>query len=559
MKSKEEKAYEERVKRRVLILKTMLEEGKIKFSEDTIEGVKKSFSKVKFNKKGQPIISTVDGRIRSMALAAEHFDYRDKMRDMVSLFEIQNTYFSILDRNFNHFYEIMIKKRLNPHQLARHVAYGNSDIDFLDKAIIPLLNDFKEYWEVVSESGYIHLEDDYNSIKAVFGGDLFPQNNENIASKCGIYTDTIVLPCPFMRSQHLFKIWNKQERVYYLLKLALNILQYKNLALAEIDKPIIVILPDKEMIDKTAFDEIQKLGQRDTLFHAKKVFGRDFQSIEELLDFGKSLDNIDKVIKEIKDPKRVLFDTEFKEPLKVQIEMQMAGLSKQLMGTDNPGIIVSMLGFGRMGVCNELLTKSLKINGVPLIDAPTSWEYFKWKLEYDSERAFPNKDYSKLHIVKGLNGLMDTKLNWLGRIPPEALIELRKNGAINEIRSILSNGIDELIQADELNFAITSNKVFENLKNAFNQHQENIKKLKNKKFKIAGKDFGSWIVMGSVEIAAACIGTPLYGVSAFMLDQILDAPKIKDLPKSLTKLKDVEEEKKNLRKTPIGLMFKYQK
>jgi hypothetical protein len=557
MKSQEELEYEERVKRRVLILKDLMAEGKIKFAETMREGLEESFSKARFDENGEPDLSTIDGRIRSIALMAEHFDYRTKMKEAISLYEIQRRYFSFIEGNFDKFYRPMVKQNLTPHQVARHIAYGNEDIDFLDEAIEPLLNDFKEFWEALSEPAYIHLEDEYKSIKAVFGGDLFPQNNENIASKCGIYTDTIILPCPFIRANHLFKSWDKQQRVYYLLKLALNILQYKDLALAELDEPIVAILPDKEMMDEFAYDEIQKLGQKDTLFHAKKVFGREFQSIEELIEFGKELDTVDKVLKEIKDPRRVLFDTEFKEPLKQQIEKQMLGQSQQLLGTSNPGLIVSALGLGRMGVCNELLMKSLKVNGVPIIDAPTSWEYFKWKLEYDAERAFPTHDFDKLHIVKGLNGLMDTNLSWIGKIPPEGLIELRRTGAINEIRAILSNGIDELTKSNELDFTATSNKVFDNLSNAFKRHQQNIRELKNKKWKVAGKDFGSWIVMGTVEIAAACIGTPLYGVSTVVLDQLLDAPKLKDLPKTVSKLKDIEHEKKNLRKTPIGMMFQY--
>ena len=159
--------------------------------------------------------------------------------------------------------------------------------------------------------------------------------------------------------------------------------------------------------------------------------------------------------------------------------------------------------------------------------------------------------------MKGLNGLANTNLSWIGKIPPKGLIELRKNGAINEIREILSNGIEELVSANEMDFTKTSHKVFNNLNSAFNQHQENIKELINKKWKIAGKDFGSWIVMGTVEIASACIGTPLYGVSTAVLNQILDAPKLKDLPKSIDKIKDVEDQKRNLKKSPLGLMFKY--
>lgn len=559
MKSKEEKEYEERVKRRVLILRDLMEEGKIKFAESMRDGLEESFSKARFDENGEPDLSTIDGRIRSIALAAEHFDHRDKMKSAISIQQIQEGYFNRIHGNFNHFYQIMIEKDVTPHQVAKVIAYGKQSIDHLNEVIEPILKDLEEFWELVAESGYLHLEDDYESIKAVFGGDLFPSNEENIASKCGIYTDTIILPCPFIRSRHMFEVWTKEQRVYYLLKHALNILQYKELALAELDKPIIVILPDKEMMDEFAYENISKLGEKDALYHAQKVFDRKFESMEELIEFGKSLNTIEKVTNEIKDQKRVLFDTEFKESLELQIKNQMEGDSAKALRTDNPGIIVSMMGFGRMSVCNELLLKSTKVGGIPLIDAPTSWEYFKWKLEYDSERTYPERDFAEMHIVKGLNGLDNTRLQWIGKIPPKGLIELRKNGAINEIREILSKGIDELVLANQFDFTSTSHKVFNNLNFAFNQHQKNIEELVNKKWKIAGKDFGSWLVMGSVEIASACLGTPLYGLSTVALNQLMDAPKIKDLPKTIEKMKEMDNERRNLKKSPLGLMFNYKK
>lgn len=559
MKTKEEKEYEERVKRRVLILKDLIEKGTIQFAESMKETIGQSFSKARFDKNGEPDLDTIDGVIRSIALAAEHIDHRSKMKAAISLIEIQRRYFNYIEANFNSFYKMMLENNSTPHKAALYIAYSNQNIDHLNDAIEPILKDIEEDWELIAESGYLHLEDDCDSIKAVFGGDLFPANDDNIASKCGIYTDTVVLPCPFIRSRHMFKVWDKQQRVYYLIKHALNILQYKELALAELDKPIVVILPDKEMIDEFAVEEIKRLGAKDALYHAKNVFGRHFENIDELIDFGGKLDTIDKVLKEIKDPNKVLFDIENNKPLKIQIENQIKGESGQIMGTNHPGLIVSTLGIGRMSVCNEILLKSAKVGGIPLIDAPTSWEYFKWKLQYDSERTHPDKDFSRLHVVKGLNGLTSTNLNWIGKIPPKGLIELRKNGAINEIREILSKGIDELVAANYMDFEQTSQKVFNNLNFAFNQHQENIENLVNKKWKIAGKDFGSWIVMGTVEIAAACLGTPLFGASAFVLDQLMDAPKIKDLPKTIDEIKSLEKRKENLKKSPLGLMFNYKK
>lgn len=559
MKSNEEEEYNNRVKNRVLILKELLENGKIKVAESMKGELEESFLKARFDENGEPDLSTIDGRIRSMALMAEHFDHREKMKNAISLFEIQKRYFETIENNFGHFYKLMIEYKSSPHQLASTIAYGKSSIDYIDIAIKPHSKDIFEYWEMVAETAYLHIEEETDSIKGIFGGDLFPAHDENIASKCGIYTDTIILPCPFIRSRHMFDIWNKEQRVYYILKHALNLLQYKELALAELDIPIIVILPDKEMMDEFVYEEIRKLGEKDALYHAFKIFGRKFESMKELIDFGESLDTVDKVLKEVKDESKILFDVDYKDSLKTQIKTQMKGQSGQLLQTTNPGLIVSAMGFGRMGVCNELLIKSAKFGGVPIIDAPTSWEYFKWKLEYDTERTFPDKDYSKLHLVKGLYGLSKTDLKWIGKIPPKGLIEIRKSRAMDEIRKILSNGIDEIISANELNFSKTSEKVFENMDYALKQHQENINKLIAKKWKIAGKDFGSWIVMGSIEITSACIGTPLYGISTVLLNQLLDAPKLKDFPKTINQMKDADKERRSIKKSPIGLIFNYKK
>lgn len=458
MKSKEEEEYQKRVKARVLKLKEFLEKSDEKINivgKENAVNFEESFQKICYDSDGNPILETVYGRIRSLALVIEQVDHRDKMKSAISLQQIQEGYFNRIEGNFNHFYKMMIDNNVPPSQVANVIAYGKQPIDNLDEVIKPILEDLAEFWKLVAGSGYLHLEEDYDSIKAVFGGDLFPSNEENIASKCGIYTDTIILPCPFIRSRHMFDVWNKEQRVYYLLKHALNILQYKELALTELDKPIVVILPDKEMMDEFAYENISKLGETNTLYHAGKVFGRKFESMDELIDFGKSLDTIEKVTNEIKDRNRVLFDTEFKDSLELQIKNHMETDSAKAMRTDNPGIIVSMMGYGRMSICNELLVKSSKVGGIPLIDAPISWEYFKWKLEYDSERTYPDKDYSKLHVVKGLNGLDSSKLQWIRKIPPKGLIGLRKSGAINEIREILLKEIEELVNANQFDFTST--------------------------------------------------------------------------------------------------------
>ena len=217
-----------------------------------------------------------------------------------------------------------------------------------------------------------------------------------------------------------------------------------------------------------------------------------------------------------------------------------------------PGAVLAVQALGRMSVSNELLVKSRRLNGTPIIEAPTSWQYLVWKMEYDADRAQSTLKSQDLHIVKGLNELAGTDIQWLGNIPPEALIELRKEGAMSEIRNILGNGINGLIEANPSNFHRSRDHIFDNINNAFNQHQKNIDDLNRKKWKFAGRDIGSWLVVGSIDVAAALIGTPVWGMATLVANQVTDVPKIKNIPKSI---RDLADENNRLKKSPVGMLF----
>jgi hypothetical protein len=80
---------------------------------------------------------------------------------------------------------------------------------------------------------------------------------------------------------------------------------------------------------------------------------------------------------------------------------------------------------------NDVLLRSQRFGGVPLIDAPTFWRYFTWKLEYDNRSAY-GLDATDTQVVAGLQVAAQGNMQWLGRIPSAALIELRKTGGIQE-------------------------------------------------------------------------------------------------------------------------------
>jgi len=553
-KTEDKIAYEDRLSRRLKILNKQFKAGKVKIAKGM--QVEESLLAVREGPDGEIDLDTVDGLVRSMALVVTAMHDRDELKKSISLSEIQNLYFKFIENNFGHYYKTMIAKNLTPHDVGIAITNNQKAIEEITENLNEFLSAIDEFWGGVGEVAHIHVEDMHGNIKGIFGGDLFPSQNENIASKCGIYTDTIVLPDPFLRSKHIFEKYTLKDKAYYFIKHAMNILQYKDLACADVDIPIVVILPDLTALQLEEREFCSKLGQDDSLIHTGKLFGRQFESFEELIDFAQSLDTIEKAVAEIKDDKRILFDTEWNGDATSQIKQAIESEHYKPYGIVSPGMALTIQSFGRMSVSNELLVKSRRLNGIPIIDAPTSWQYLVWKMEYDSERTESELKSKNLHVVKGLQDLANNKMEWIGNIPIDVLIDIRKQGAMDEIRSMLGRGIKELIEADPMNFDKSRDKIFANINSAFLQHQLNIIELKSKRWKFAGKDIGSCLAVGSIAIAAAITGNPVWGLAVIAADQLLDVPKLKNIPKSF---RDLADENNKVKKSPVGMLFKVSK
>ncbi len=547
----EEKEYEERLQRRLLILKDELEAGNIKFNSGL--GIGDSLKKVRMLPDGTIDLNTVDASIRSLALATEHFHERKENKKLISLEEIQKIYFDHIENNFKFFHQQMKGANASIETIARFCSENDHFTKDIFSNFLEFLDNIYEFWGNIDLPAWCHAED-MDCLKAVYGGSFFPENDQNIASVLGVYTDTIILPDPFIRMRDYFRICSDSQKVYYIIKQALALLQYKELATAELDNPIVLVLPDysKDEDDK---EFINQLGINDVLIHAKYIFGKDFGSIDELIEFSTSLDDVHKLKNAIKDFSRLEFvsDTTVNPEEILQNYLKQDHIKES--GITSLGLAIVASGQGRMAQANDLIYKSRKFNGIPIMDAAESWRFFNYKLEYDAYRADP-ENLKHLHISKGLQELNDGKMSWLGNVPPDALIEIRKDGALDEIRSILGEGINELISADPSNFTGSTDKIFYNIQGAFKDHQKKLDVLKRKKWKFAGLDIGSLIVMGSMEIAGAITGNPWLCVAPVVLDQFIDSPKIKELP---AKYRQLAEEDAVNKRSPVGLLFECSK
>ncbi len=539
--------------RRIMILRDKAQAGEIDLAEHLAGHVLESLSRVRLAPDGLVDPDTVDGTVRTMALMMTHFQEREEWKEAISLQQVQEAFFKVIDNQFGERFQIMQERNAEPDQIAGAFVQDNDLVQEVAQSLPEFFEQIQAFWKNIGEPAWIHSEDQ-TGIKAVYGGSLFPTGGHSIASSCGLYVDTIILPDPLLRISRLVRHWEPKRLVYESLRLGLQILRYRSLALAEIDTPIIAIVPDKLHLEEGYSEFIDSIAEDDCLKHISLMFGRNFESLDELQEYAKQFEQPSDLVSALAQPNLLLFDTQSTDSLDEQIRAYMQGEGK-VFNPQRAGDIILPLFRGRMSQANDLLRRSLELKATPILEAETSWKYLNWKLKYDADHV-STTDVTPLHIVRGLQSAAKGQMQWLGNIPSEALIEMRQQGATEELREILGRGVSDIAASEPGNFFHTTEQVVDNIRAAFEQHQQNLTKIRNKTWKFVGVDVGSWLVIGTIEVAAALSGSPVCGLVVLAADQLMDVPKLKELP---NKFQEIQKEAKTIKASPVGLLFQQSK
>lgn len=540
---------------RVFLAKEQLEAGKVRFAAHLVDDFRDSFEAIRLLPDGKVNPATVDGRIRSFTLAMVAMRQREDAKKALSLTQIQEAYFDFLFRQFGAFYEPMAKAGGNPAQAARLVVRDESLVKQIVAGLPELSERLKEFWSSVGDSAAYHLQDS-SQLKATFAGDLFPAYWENAVSTAGLYVDTIVLPCPITRISPLLKFMPPKEVVSMLIKHTLTAMTYRDLAIADVDPPLALIVPNPSDIEPESRQLLVDGCESISCKHAGYLFDRPFESLVDLKEFCGGLATVDDVMAELKGRDRLLFDTEWdRDPrqqlLRAMTEPVLPGLDKNVAGNH---ILKACLG--RMPQAMAAQQNARHFGGTPLINAETSWLHYTWMLEYEGTPALndPSRRQS-MHVVRALVAEAGNNLQWLGNVPPKTILDIRKQGLAQEVRSILGHGVSELISINPNNYFRTADQVVDNLDRAFREHQKALAEAKLKKLKLFGIDVSACLAVGAVGVTAAYTGSPALGALSGVLG-VAGLPNLKDIKTKFTQLAADDRARKA---SPTGLLFRHVK
>lgn len=540
---------------RVFLLRQGLEAGKIHLASHLADDFIASYKAIRLTEDGLVDPRTVDSRIRSASLAIRHFKYRNDLKEAISIGDIQSAYFEMLFVQFGWIFDRMQKSSLNPHQASIALSRDPDFVRNVKGGLPELAEEVRSFWDSASEAGAFHLQDG-DQLKAAFSGELFPAHWENVVSTAGLYIDTIVLPCPILRIAPIQEFYPDEEVARLLIKHVLTAMTYRDVATADITPSIVLILPHEDDIRRGKNPDLLLRATPAILKHGKYLFNRNFADLDDYQDFCTSLKTIQQVISELERPDRILFDSEWGLGAEVQLMNVMKDPPPTAPGFNpgHAGTHVFSTSVGRMPQAMAAQECARHFGGTPFIGAETSWSYYTWFLEYESAASTQELlDRKSAHVARALATEGSKNLSWLGNVPPKTVLEIRKRGHADELRHILSSGLEELIALRPDNYFRTSDRVVENLNNAFERHQRQVLDARNKKLKLYGIDVGGFVANGAIAVTAALTGNVALGVASAVLG-MGGLPNLKEIRSKFRDQAIADEARRN---SPTGLLFRH--
>jgi len=209
---------------------------------------------------------------------------------------------------------------------------------------------------------------------------------------------------------------------------------------------------------------------------------------------------------------------------------------------------------GRMMQTNDLLLRSDRYRGTPLVDAPTSWQYLLWKYESDSAQSGVSpKGMQDIAISKAIMAEGSTEFGMLSGVPPETLIELRRNGALEKLREALRVGLSEIDLASAAALSDVTDAVVENIDQAFAEHQRELNDISSSRRRFFGFDVSRCVSLGGLSVAAALSHNVGLAVLA-AASSIAGAPSVPDL---LKRWEELRSRSQKLHRSPAAILFRH--
>lgn len=478
------------------------------------------------------------------------------LQDVEPVRKIQAAYFELLRHFFGQVYEEMRKHNVSPAAIASDFFSNEWRVKAFHDESPALLQAFVEFWETRQNTVEEYLRK-VEVMKSFFGGDISPQVELNHLSSTLLYTDTVVLQCPVLRMIPIVEMGPPEEACRLLLKHALNVMRFEELAIADVEPPILLVTGSSFSVDEEYRENLTQATEVYVLAQAKALLDRDFSNSEDLRKFISGLKTNEDAIRAIANPRRALFDTDWSGSLSEQFQrntQELVGLIKLPAGMNSAGFAIHNLLSGRMLQANELVLLNSSIGATPLLSAPTSWQYLLWRYEFDAAAISQNMDPRDLVVTNAIMTRGDrNEIPLIAGLSPKNIVALRKEGAIAPIREIMRKSIKRIDLASQSELKQISDEVSRELGEAFDNHDRELTELQAGKKRFYGVDVASFVATGALIVAGAATGNVPLQITGALSGLLFGSKSAFTIKDTLAEMKAKE---RQIKRSPTAILLR---
>jgi hypothetical protein len=369
--------------------------------------------------------------------------------------------------------------------------------------------------------------------------------------RLSLYIDSVVM-APIIAPSTLNRMMNDRPTasIFRMIACALELMEIKDLFFADIQPPIVTLIEPFPLSEPEFQKSYEELTTNDGIAFCSYIFGREFSSRDEIEQFLMQYRTVDELCKNIRNPEFFTWPNHcLEDDFKFSMDTIYDLCPHLFQGPNDAKLLAQATAasiFGRFGLINSQLFSCGALDASPVEEHALYYRRLLWKFQRDNEIISRSSGIGISRDVLVMTALQLENFRWLGNVPIEGIVKMRKEGELQHLRDILSRGVADIRTADSMDFVRVARQVSHNINQAFILHRTQIKRLDEEYRRKYDFDVASLLVTGVMGVASA-----LFPPLAMVAGVIGGGSTTKIISDILDKRTKSEE----LSKKPVALLF----
>jgi hypothetical protein len=399
--------------------------------------------------------------------------------DSKSMYE---EYFALIDEYFG-----SILHHLGDDDTS-HIDFGNAFSkypivsDLIIDSVESISEDIDSFWDKHAKIKYNDISNQ-DSLKCLFSGRLTPSILSQFVKKSGLYVDTIILPDPIFnlsefrdQSGRAGEFW-----LYQLLKSVSNMWNMKGLFEADLEIPIVEIIPvNVGLIPDLSVAKLYETAKGQTNRYLSQLFDQPVESADDRDKIIKMISSFESIPGLI--PDRAEAPEEYRNPEDMKEIFKSLGdtWSQHVAGNITPGDLFLLQIEGQFIRAEEHKYFCEYMNAEPIYDLELPWHFF-------------NMSSPRIDLDTAIsNVLVKEQFDWVTNISTESLVRLREEHELEYMRQVLRRGITSLKARKKGNLLSVAEEVETNFQEALSQQAAEKQQIQEKINTFEKRDVVAW-------------------------------------------------------------------